>query len=415
PKGALESGREYLRRLLARAPSTPVDRAVAAFALDVLALAGEPDAGYMSRLLEEQRALPLFARALLLSALANGKGDPQTIAELVTELEASLRVGSTTATVVHDVGDAYAVLMDSEARTQALVLRALAIARPEHALLPALARGLLAARRGGEWRSTQESAFALIALARYRAAAERETADFEARVLLGDAELATARLAGSKKSAHFVLPMDRLRVHADGLLRFEREGRGTLFYEARLRYARAELPRAALDAGYFIEKRRQAVAPEALSRPLPAQLAASEHAFRAGDLVVTDVLVVSSAPRDYVVVDDPLPAGFEAVNSALVTTSSRYDLDRFREEPCPGCERDAIAEGRALRRTEFRREIRDDRVAFVVEHLPPGVHRFRHLARAMTAGTFVVPPSRVEGMYEPEVFGRTAAESIEVR
>nr|PZN28832.1 MAG: hypothetical protein DIU78_01695 [Pseudomonadota bacterium] len=415
PKRALESGREYLRRLLAAPPSKPVDRAVAALALDVLALAGEPDLGYTNRLLDEQGELPLFARALALSALANGKGDPKTIAELVTRIESSIRVGSTSASVVDDVGDAYAVLMDSEARTQALVLRALAIVRPNHPLLPALARGLLAARRGGTWRTTQESAFALIALAGYRAAAEPEGARFDARVLLGDAELGRARFTGSEPGRTITVAMDRLQRHADALLRFEREGRGTLFYEARLRYARTELPRAPLDAGYFIEKTRQAIEPEALARPLPALLADGARAFQAGALVVTDVVVVSAAPRDYVVIDDPLPAGFEAIQSAFVTTASRSEWARPEEPACPECERDAIAEGRALRTTAFRREIRDDRVAFVVEHLPPGVHRFRHLSRAMTPGTFVVPPSRIEGLYEPEIFGRTAAETVEIR
>ena len=36
------------------------------------------------------------------------------------------------------------------------------------------------------------------------------------------------------------------------------------------------------------------------------------------------------------------------------------------------------------------------------------MYRYRYLARATTLGTFVVPPTQVEEMYTPEVFGRTA-------
>ncbi|MCS6899014.1 MAG: hypothetical protein RMJ98_04935 [Myxococcales bacterium] len=47
-----------------------------------------------------------------------------------------------------------------------------------------------------------------------------------------------------------------------------------------------------------------------------------------------------------------------------------------------------------------------------LDHLPSGVHRWSYAARASTAGTFVASPTRMEEMYAPEVFGRTAAQTI---
>jgi alpha-2-macroglobulin len=43
-----------------------------------------------------------------------------------------------------------------------------------------------------------------------------------------------------------------------------------------------------------------------------------------------------------------------------------------------------------------------------------GMYRYRYLARATTAGSFVVPPTKAECMYEPEVFGRTGGVHFEV-
>jgi uncharacterized protein YfaS (alpha-2-macroglobulin family) len=56
----------------------------------------------------------------------------------------------------------------------------------------------------------------------------------------------------------------------------------------------------------------------------------------------------------------------------------------------------------------------DDRVLTFVEHMPEGMYHYRYLARATTLGTYVVPPTKVECMYEPEVFGRNASSRLEV-
>jgi uncharacterized protein YfaS (alpha-2-macroglobulin family) len=43
------------------------------------------------------------------------------------------------------------------------------------------------------------------------------------------------------------------------------------------------------------------------------------------------------------------------------------------------------------------------------------MYRVSYLARASSIGTFVVPPTRIEAMYSPEVFGRTAASTLSVK
>ncbi|MDQ6799827.1 MAG: hypothetical protein M3041_03220, partial [Acidobacteriota bacterium] len=60
-------------------------------------------------------------------------------------------------------------------------------------------------------------------------------------------------------------------------------------------------------------------------------------------------------------------------------------------------------------------ERHDDRVNLFATRLSEGVHEFTYLVRATTAGTFVTAPARVEEMYEPEVFGRTATDVVEVK
>jgi alpha-2-macroglobulin len=68
----------------------------------------------------------------------------------------------------------------------------------------------------------------------------------------------------------------------------------------------------------------------------------------------------------------------------------------------------------AFATASIHREHHDDRVLTFIAHLAPGLYHFRYLARATSSGSFVVPPTRVEAMYAPEIVGRTAATTLTV-
>ncbi|EYF05299.1 Ig-like domain-containing alpha-2-macroglobulin family protein [Chondromyces apiculatus] len=424
PASVMELGTHALRRALEQPLQGEYAQrrlAVVPFMLDVLAGLGAPDPGRASRAFEERAEMPLFSKALLLHALVLGKGDKAQIDALVTELEGAIRIDGAVARAVVNTGSAYAPLMDSEVRTSALVLRGLLAARPSHALGARLAAGLLAARKGGTWRSTQEAAWSLLALDQYRKAQEKTAPDFDARVFLGEAEIFSAPFHGRDvRQARVSIPASQLTRAGGAPLAFSADGEGRLFYQARLRYARKELPTKPLERGFFVQKTLRAVLPEELPRALAGAAQGSARQFKGGDLVLGEVVVVTPSPRDFVVIDDPLPAGFEAVDARLATTAGSLDVDRVEmmaEEDTDeeeGDEEDARAMRKRFGRNEFIREIRDDRVLFFVDHLPAGMYRYRYLARATTLGRFVLPPTRAEEMYQPEVLGRTAAEGIEI-
>ena len=109
---------------------------------------------------------------------------------------------------------------------------------------------------------------------------------------------------------------------------------------------------------------------------------------------------MAPSPRNFVVIDDPLPAGFEAIDANLANTASWLRVPQAGGEPdavdCPGCDAqgdDALAHGRAFLSAWFRSELRDDRALFFVDHMPAGMYHYRYLARATTPGKFVVKRS----------------------
>jgi uncharacterized protein YfaS (alpha-2-macroglobulin family) len=354
----------------------------------------------------------------LLHALSLGKAAEAQRKELVRGIEAQLRIDGNTARVTENHGDRYAELMDSPTRTNALVLRAFLSERPDHPLIAGLVRGILAARGKTGFRNTQESAFALLALDQYRRVHEKSAPSYVAHAWFGEKKLLEFHADGrSTRVLGGELSMAELQRTPNALLTFEKKGQGKLHYEARLRYARKALPQIALDQGYFVQKTLQAVSREdlvKLSRAIPER---SQATFQASDLVIADLVVVTPGTRDYVVIDDPLPAGFEAIDPALLTNV--LDLPpREAPAPCGDCDEDAddrIAHGRAFREAWFRQELRDDRVLYFVDRMPAGMYHYRYLARATSAGRFVVPATKAESMYEPETHGRTAAALVEVK
>jgi alpha-2-macroglobulin len=421
PKHVMDGGTSYVRRFLAENRDGLLYRATAAFMLDVLAELGAPDPGYMNDLYSERSELPLFARALLLHAMAISKQDPDSIHKLAQEIENQLILHANTAGVADNLGDQYAVLMDSPARTAAMVLRALLVVDPKLPLGSKLARGLLAARRHGTWRNTQETAYALLALNDYRKAQETAVPDYTAQVWLGQHELLRQSVEG-RNAVSFHADAPAAQLGSGGLLTFQKSGTGTLFYEARLRYAPQSLPTASLDRGFFVQKTLRTVTPEGMAEALKTIPEVSARDFSGGDLVIGDLVVVTPSPRDYVVIDDPLPAGFEGVDATLSTTASWLKVAGSGGEPgavsCVGCdypEDDALARGTAFLASWYRREVHDDRVEFFVDHMAAGMYHYRYLARATTFGHFILPPTEVKEMYTPEVFGRTGAESVDVR
>lgn len=121
-----------------------------------------------------------------------------------------------------------------------------------------------------------------------------------------------------------------------------------------------------------------------------------------GTLVRVRLVVTNDAPLHYVAIDDRLPAGLEPLNMALATTE-RASLGA----PTPEVTR-------MLPLLSYT-EIRDARVAFYADELPAGTYEVRYLARATTPGTFLRAAARAEAMYDPDVWGTTAIDTVVVK
>jgi alpha-2-macroglobulin len=390
-----------------------IDFVSAALIGDALATLGKPNPGGLNVLYDARRGQRLFGQAALLHAMARSDMSVAQQKSLAAEIESRLRVGPNGVDIDEDDNTSMSPVLDSHARTLAMVLRAFLAVDPKHPLAARITRRLLTLRQQeGSWRTTQEDAWALLALADYRRLQESQSGGgaFEVTTRLGGKDLLESKFPRGSFHEEKVFVSAETLASRGPTLSFETHGGGNLFYSAQLKYATTALPTKARDEGLFVTKYVRGVAPTAVTEALASIPKRSADAVNAGELVIVDLLFESAEPREHVVIDDPLPAGLEALDYDLDTTSkASRDAEAKADDP------KATFLGTTFRTAKSRREVRDDRVVTVFDTIVPGMYRVRYLARATAIGSFVMPPTRIEAMYQPEVYGRTAASSLVVR
>jgi uncharacterized protein YfaS (alpha-2-macroglobulin family) len=142
----------------------------------------------------------------------------------------------------------------------------------------------------------------------------------------------------------------------------------------------------------------------------------------AGELVRVRLRITVPTDRTFIVVDDALPAGLEAVDLSLRTASlapgpgTGEQTSYLSPQEVEGeGEEGSLSEGRWYYGSwdsgwwsPFEhKEIRDDRVVYSATVLWKGIYTMSYIARATTPGTFVRPPAHAEEMYNPAVYGRS--------
>jgi uncharacterized protein YfaS (alpha-2-macroglobulin family) len=398
----------YLRDIESHYPywySEQTRHTLSAYALYVRNLSGDRDAQKAQRLLSDVGIENLSLEAIgWLWPVIDNNTQIDEIRRFVSNhvVETASAANFTTA-----YDDQTYLLLSSDRRTDAILLDALMGDNPQSDLIPKVVNGLLAHRTKGRWGNTQENVFVLLALDRYFNTYETETPDFVARLWLGDTYAGSSEFLGRTTERHETLiPMTYvLKETASGGgtqdLIISKEGVGRLYYRLGLRYAPTDLNLKALDVGFVVQRRYEPVDnPEDVS-----QDSDGVWHIKAGVRVRVHITLVADNRRYHVALVDPLPAGLEIINPALAVSQSMT-----QDDPS------TLRYGWWWWGTWYEHQnMRDDRAEAFTSLLWDGVYEYTYIARATTPGTFVVPPTKAEEMYSPEVFGRSSSDWVIVK
>ncbi|MDC0719607.1 Ig-like domain-containing alpha-2-macroglobulin family protein [Nannocystis bainbridge] len=427
---AIDRAMNYLDNFVRNGEATPwgrfYDHTSRAFALWLMSRDGR-GSDLFERVYAKRKEMPLYAHALLLST-AHRYGMTGSRDALLQEFRSKVVENAKTAHFAEskrEGDDSYGlqVLMHSNVQTDAIALMALLEVAEADPLLPKVMAGILDDRdpkKGGQWGTTHANAWALLAASRYFTTIEKDVPDYVARVWLDSAFAGERAFKGrSMAVVEQQIPMSKLIEQKPRELLLSKDGPGLLYYRLGLRYAPADLAMKAESQGFTVHRSYEPLA-QGGDKPDPESVKKLEDGtwqIKAGALVRVNLTLVAKDRANYVVVDDPLPAGFEGQNAKFSTTLR--DVQGGVESQSVDSNVPFFGElgGWWWWRPWWRfshTEMRDDRMLLFADHLPAGVYTYSYTARATSIGDFSLPPVRAEAMYMPEVFGHGASTKVRV-
>jgi alpha-2-macroglobulin len=407
PPEMFERSKNYIRNIEQHIPSwygIEARRVLISYSLYVRNRMSDRDTGKARRLIADAGGapnLPLEALGWLLPVLSGNANSQAEVAAIRRHLDNRAEETAAAAHFTTTYKDGAHLLLHSDRRADAIILEALIGDDPKNDLIPKIVRGLLAHRKQGRWRNTQENAFVLLALDRYFAVYEKATPDFVARAWLGEAYAGGHEFRGRTTERHQIeVPMSYLMGQGGSQnLALSKEGTGRMYYRIGMKYAPESLQLKPADYGFTVTRVYEAIE-DANDVRLEED---GTWRIKAGAQVRVRLTMVAQARRYHVALVDPLPAGLEAQNPSLATTGP------IAQDP----KEQSTGGWWWWRRPWFEHQnMRDERVEAFASIVWEGVHNYSYVTRATTPGVFVVPPAKAEEMYHPETYGRSGTDRV---
>ena len=329
-----------------------VERAV--YACYVLAAAGEPEKGVMHYFKNNLLSgLTNYSQFQLAGAFALS-GDLETALSMLPISVAPQNGGN------RQSGNNF----NSPIRAQAIILDVLAEVNENHPSIPTLVTNLSeAASQRKRWGTTQENAFAFLAIGKILK--KKMGGEYIGKITVNDTLL--AEFDSTSPSARFT------NNDWDGAqVKISIEGEGNCYY-----YWSA----FGIRRDSFIEEYDRDL--QVRRRYLNQDGIPYDNEFQHGDLVIAEITVKAlNWNLENVVVVDMLPAGFEIENARLASRAGIPWLKTQDFKP------DYV-------------DIRDDRLIFFGAFPRQQERKFHYALRAVTRGEFTLPPISAEAMYDP--------------
>jgi alpha-2-macroglobulin len=333
-----------------------------AYGLYVLALSGRTNVPAMNYYKSNPAILALDSRYLLAAAYATA-GDKKSFSAM---LPASF---SGEESVAQSGGSYY-----SDVRDEAISLNALIDVDPGNAQIGTMVKHVADKLKNRRWLSTQERAFAFLALGKHARAANNSTATAEIKV--------NGKVIAKVDGGQWTGDMKAL---GSNNIEIDTKGNGRLFYFWQAEGISASGAYKEEDSYLKVRKRFY----DRNGRPI------TTNTFKQNDLIIIGITLERSFSTsiENVVITDLLPAGFEIENP--------------RTKEIPGM--DWIKDGM----TPTALDVRDDRIHFFVD-ANSNKQSYYYAVRAVTPGDFKMGPVSADAMYNGEYHSYNGAGVVRV-
>lgn len=366
-----------------------------AYMLFALSQAKKAPAKQLAKLFESRADLNVYGKAVLARTLwkSGQKTDAATVAK---ELASSATTTGSTCFWTVDVANHGWTGLDTETTAQAL--HALEETGEAKELWPKTVKWLVVHRRGHWWYSTRDTAMIVYVLCEHMTLTNELDADEDLSISVGDRELAKEHVDRTNVlSGRIGLKLGWGDLKGAKTITFKRSGKGLGYYAANLRTTA------------FEEDMKPSPGPITCERSIEVfrrekdgsgkKFALGKEPLQVGDELHVSLHVQAAEAREYVLIEDPIPAGCEFVR------------DDLKGENHNG--------GRGYSPWSWwycHREYRDDRLAVCSTYVWANHdYRIDYVLRCERPGDYHVLPTRAIDMYNPDVGGTGAENRVSIR
>jgi uncharacterized protein YfaS (alpha-2-macroglobulin family) len=375
-----------------------------AYMLFALSQAKKVPAAALEKAFAKRDQLDNYGKAVLARALFRS-GASENATALAKELVAKATTLGTTCQWTATAGTHGWTSLDTE--TTAQVLQALEEIGEGKELWTKAVRWLVAHRRGRWWYSTRDTAMAVFALAGHVSMTNELDADEDVAIAVGDKELVKQHVDRSNVLATRVgLKLGMADLGGARTVTFKRSGKGLAYYAAHLRTTAFEEDLKASPGAMTCSRSIVVVHRAADGTETRAPL--GKEPVHVGDELDVTLRVLAGEAREYLLVEDPIPAGCEFVREDLggengggvrLPRRGRRGLGDF-----------------AWSYWYAHREYRDDRLAVCATTIDANHEQvIEYLLRCERPGDFHVLPLRATDMYDADQGGTGAEDRLSIR
>jgi alpha-2-macroglobulin len=285
--------------------------------------------------------------------------------------------------------------MDTSVEATATAVRALAARQPDHPVLEAAVRYLMASRTGTYWISTKQTAMAIYGLTDYMRARKETGAPMTVAVSVNGGAAETVTFSPESLTAPDPLTVTAPAREGGNEVTLRTEGAGVVYWSAAAEYFDQQTPIERTGSRHLALVRRYfSLTPVQVGGRTRYRETPFAGTARPGDVLLVRLSAAGSTDWRYLMIEDPLPAGTEAIAEADL-----YPLE---------------SETRSDWWWLGRRELRDDRAVFFRDRLPGGRLDLWYLLKVTTPGRFTAMPARVTPMYAPNVSASSEVQRVHV-
>ena len=393
------TGSAKLASVAAQPPTMPINASSnqQAFILYVLAEAGQPDTSATVQLFEDRENLDTYGRAYLALALHLIDAKDKRLQTLLSDINNTAILSATGAHWEEKDTDWWN--MNTDTRSTAIVLDTLTVLDPQNQLIPNVVRWLMVARQAETWSTTQETAWALIGLTDWMVVSGELKANYDYDVTLNGQSLDFGHVSADNLQDSISLKVsvaDLLKDQVNRLVINRNAGDGRLYYTAHLNVYFPVEDVKAQSRGVIVA--REYTLPSADCGGAKQSACPPVSEAKAGQDIQVKVTLIAPNDLYYVVLEDPIPAGTEPIDTSLQTTS-------------------VVGQPPALNFADplyygwgwwwfSNTDLRDEKVVLFANYLPKGTYEYSYSLHASRPGVYKVIPTHANEFYFPEVFGR---------